>query len=280
LVTKVQFKQQKYAQTAFNSTFARKIMDPRLKAFERLLNIMDDLREKCPWDRKQTFETLRNLTIEETYELADAITDRDYDSLKGEIGDVFLHLVFYSKIGSEQGLFDVSDVLNTICDKLIHRHPHIYGDVEATTEEEVKANWEKIKLTEGKKSVLSGVPKSLPAMVKATRIQEKVRGIGFDWERAEDVWNKVEEEINELKVEVLNTSDKIEAEFGDVLFALINYARFIGVQPENALASTNTKFMKRFVRMEELIASSGKDISSLNLGEMDVYWEEAKKMER
>ncbi len=255
-------------------------MDPRLKAFERLLNIMDDLREKCPWDRKQTFETLRNLTIEETYELADAITDRDYDSLKGEIGDVFLHLVFYSKIGSEQGLFDVSDVLNTICDKLIHRHPHIYGDVEATTEEEVKANWEKIKLTEGKKSVLSGVPKSLPAMVKATRIQEKVRGIGFDWERAEDVWNKVEEEINELKVEVLNTSDKIEAEFGDVLFALINYARFIGVQPENALASTNTKFMKRFVRMEELIASSGKDISSLNLGEMDVYWEEAKKMER
>ncbi len=255
-------------------------MDPRLKAFERLLNIMDDLREKCPWDRKQTFETLRNLTIEETYELADAITDRDYDSLKGEIGDVFLHLVFYSKIGSEQGLFDVSDVLNTICDKLIHRHPHIYGDVEATTEEEVKANWEKIKLTEGKKSVLSGVPKSLPAMVKATRIQEKVRGIGFDWERAEDVWNKVEEEIQELKVEVLNTSDKIEAEFGDVLFALINYARFIGVQPENALASTNTKFMKRFVRMEELIASSGKDISSLNLGEMDVYWEEAKKMER
>jgi XTP/dITP diphosphohydrolase len=257
-----------------------KSMDPRLKAFERLLNIMDDLREKCPWDRKQTFETLRNLTIEETYELADAITDCDYDALKGEIGDVFLHLVFYSKIGSEQGLFDVSDVLNAICDKLIHRHPHIYGDVEATTEEEVKANWEKIKLTEGKKSVLSGVPKSLPAMVKATRIQEKVRGIGFDWEHAEDVWNKVEEEINELKVEVEKNSDKKEAEFGDVLFALINYARFIGVLPENALAMTNAKFMTRFERMEELIASSGNDISTLNLSEMDVYWEEAKKKER
>lgn len=264
----------------FNRTFARKKMDPRLKAFERLLNVMDDLREKCPWDRKQTFETLRNLTIEETYELADAITDRDYESLKGEIGDVFLHLVFYSKIGSEQGLFNVADVLNGICDKLIHRHPHIYGDVEANTEEEVKANWEKIKLTEGKKSVLSGVPKSLPAMVKATRIQEKVRGIGFDWENAEDVWGKVQEEMQELQTEVALNSDKTEDEFGDVLFALINYARFIGVQPENALAVTNAKFIKRFQRMESIIERKKLDIKNMTLSEMDVFWEEAKKMEK
>ena len=254
-------------------------MDKRLAAFQRLLNVMDDLREKCPWDRKQTFETLRNLTIEETYELADAITDQDWESLKGELGDLFLHLVFYSKIGAEQQLFDVTDVLNGICDKLIHRHPHIYGNVEANTEEEVKANWEKIKLTEGKKSVLSGVPKSLPAMVKATRIQEKVRGIGFDWEKAEDVWGKVLEELQELQTEVSMDSDKKENEFGDVLFALINYGRFIGIQPENALASTNAKFMKRFQSMEHMIEEEKLDIKNMTLVEMDVFWDRAKKME-
>jgi XTP/dITP diphosphohydrolase len=254
-------------------------MDKRLAAFQRLLNVMDDLREKCPWDRKQTFETLRNLTIEETYELADAITDQDWESLKGELGDLFLHLVFYSKIGAEQQLFDVTDVLNGICDKLIHRHPHIYGNVEANTEEEVKANWEKIKLTEGKKSVLSGVPKSLPAMVKATRIQEKVRGIGFDWEKAEDVWGKVLEELQELQTEVSMDSDKKEDEFGDVLFALINYGRFIGIQPENALASTNAKFMKRFQSMEHMIEEEKLDIKNMTLVEMDVFWDRAKKME-
>lgn len=252
-------------------------MDPRLKAFERLLNIMDDLREKCPWDKKQTFESLRPLTIEETYELADAIMDQDMNGIRGEIGDLFLHMVFYSKLGSETGAFDVTDVLNGICDKLIHRHPHIYGDLEANTEEEVKANWEKIKLKEGKKSVLEGVPKSLPALVKAMRIQEKVKGVGFDWDHADQVWEKVIEETNELKVEIQNKdTEKIEQEFGDVLFAWINYARFIGVNPENALSKTNQKFIHRFQWMENQLTSEGLTMSELNLTELDVYWEKAK----
>jgi XTP/dITP diphosphohydrolase len=251
-------------------------MDSRLIAFERLLTIMDELREKCPWDKKQTFETLRQLTIEETYELADAITNKDLESIKGEIGDLFLHLVFYSKLGEEQGKFNVADVLNQICEKLIHRHPHIYGDVEVQSEEEVKANWEKLKLKEGKNSVLEGVPSSLPALVKATRIQEKVKGIGFEWADREDVWKKVEEELVELKTEVDSKSDKIEEEFGDLLFSLVNFSRFIGVSPENALAMTNLKFIERFQLMEDLIQKDSLDIREMNLNEMDQYWETAK----
>lgn len=253
-------------------------MDPRLQAFERLLNIMDDLREKCPWDKKQTLESLRHLTIEETYELADAILDNDLDALKGEIGDLLLHMVFYCKIGQEKGAFDITDALNGICDKLVHRHPHIYGDVEATTEEEVKANWEKLKLKEGKKSVLEGVPSSLPALVKAARIQEKAKGIGFEWDNREDVWGKVKEELQELEEEV-NTGasqDKVEDEFGDVLFSLINYSRFISVNPENALSRTNSKFIKRFQLMEELMAADSVPIESSSLETMDKYWEIAK----
>ncbi|MDX2362620.1 MAG: nucleoside triphosphate pyrophosphohydrolase [Crocinitomicaceae bacterium] len=256
-------------------------MDARLVAFERLLNIMDDLREKCPWDKKQTLESLRHLTIEETYELADAILSGDMEELKGEIGDLFLHMVFYCKIGSEKKAFTVTDVLNAICDKLIHRHPHIYGDVTADTEEEVKANWEKLKLKEGKKSVLEGVPSSLPAMVKAQRIQEKVKGIGFEWEKREDVWAKVKEEMAELVVEVENNNiDSIEDEFGDVLFSLVNYARFIGVNPENALARTNQKFINRFTKMEELMLDEGIEIADSKLEIMDIYWEKAKHLER
>lgn len=252
-------------------------MDPRLTAFARLLQIMDELRERCPWDQKQTFETLRNLTIEETYEMADAITDKDYPSLEGELGDLFLHLVFYSKIGSEQGLFDVSSVLNKICDKLIYRHPHIYGNVEANDEETVKANWEKLKLKEGKKSVLEGVPNSLPALVKATRIQEKVKGVGFEFEKADDVWLKVQEEIAELKAEVDAQSEQIEAEFGDVLFSLVNYARFLNISPENALAQTNQKFIKRFQQMEQLLENDGLKVQDQSLTQLDLYWEKAKK---
>lgn len=251
-------------------------MDSRLQAFERLLNVMDDLRAKCPWDQKQTFETLRPLTIEETYELADAITTNDLESIKGEVGDLFLHLVFYAKLGEETGNFNVTDILNQICDKLIHRHPHIYGDVTVQNEEEVKANWEKLKLKEGKKSVLEGVPVSLPALVKATRIQEKVKGIGFEWDNREDVWEKVEEELAEFKAEVDSNSDKIEEEFGDLLFSLVNYSRFIEISPENALAKTNNKFITRFRLMEELIQQDSKDIREMNLQEMDEYWEKAK----
>lgn len=251
-------------------------MDARLAAFERLLTIMDDLREKCPWDKKQTLETLRPLTIEETYELADAITDNNLNELKGEIGDLFLHMVFYCKIGEEKGAFDVTSVLNAICDKLVHRHPHIYGDVQANTEEEVKANWEKIKLTEGKRSVLEGVPASLPAMVKATRIQEKVKGIGFEWDNKEDVWAKVKEELDEFKAESDRNTPEMEEEFGDVLFSLVNYARFVNINPENALAKTNKKFIDRFMLLEELIAQDGSNINDMNLSEMDVYWEKAK----
>lgn len=251
-------------------------MDPRLAAFERLLNIMDDLREKCPWDRKQTLESLRHLTIEETYELADAIIDNDLNELKGEIGDLMLHLVFYSKIASEKKAFDITDVLNGICDKLVHRHPHIYGDVEADDEEAVKKNWEKLKLKEGKKSVLSGVPRSLPALVKAGRIQDKVKGIGFDWDDRSQVLDKVREELDELETEVADQSNNIEAEFGDVMFSMINYARFIGINPETALERTNKKFIKRFQYMEEHIKKEGKSFDEMNLEEMDVYWDKAK----
>ena len=254
-------------------------MDPRLLAFSRLLQIMDELREQCPWDQKQTFETLRQLTIEETYEMADAITDKDYPSLEGELGDLFLHLVFYSKLGSEQGLFDVESVLNKICDKLVYRHPHIYGDVKADDEETVKANWEKLKLKEGKKSVLEGVPATLPALVKATRIQEKVKGIGFEFEKAEDVWAKVQEELSELKVEIDNNTDQVEEEFGDVLFSLVNYARFLKISPENALAKTNQKFIKRFQEMEQLLAQDGLLAQDQSLEKLDLYWERAKRSE-
>ena len=252
-------------------------MDERLKAFERLLTIMDELRAQCPWDQQQTFETLRNLTIEETYELADAITKNDLQEIKGEIGDLFLHMVFYSKLGSEVGAFDVSDVLNGICDKLVHRHPHIYGDVKVSGEEEVKANWEKLKLKEGKKSVLSGVPSSLPALVKATRIQEKAKGIGFEWDNKEDVWAKVKEELAEFEAEVKLGSNKQEEEFGDLLFSLVNYARFINLSPESALSVTNQKFITRFQWMEEAVANDGKTLSDMTLEEMDVYWERAKQ---
>ncbi|MFN5442859.1 MAG: nucleoside triphosphate pyrophosphohydrolase [Crocinitomicaceae bacterium] len=255
--------------------------DPRLIAFERLLAIMDDLREKCPWDKKQTFETLRTLTIEETYELADAISTNDLNAIQGEIGDLFLHLVFYCKLGEEVKAFTVDSVLNAICEKLIFRHPHIYGDVKVETEEEVKANWEKLKLKEGKKSVLEGVPNSLPALVKAIRIQEKVRGVCFDWDDKTQVWDKVQEELQELNdAEKSKNQDEIESEFGDVLFALINYARFIGVNPENALEKTNLKFKRRFTTMEDFIREEKKDISNMKLEELDKYWNKAKALER
>ncbi|MCT4581032.1 MAG: nucleoside triphosphate pyrophosphohydrolase [Flavobacteriales bacterium] len=257
---------------------ANNSIEDKLKAFERLLGIMEDLRAKCPWDKKQTFESLSYLTIEETYELTDAILEKNLDEIKGEIGDLMLHMVFYSKLGSEVGAFDVADVLNTVCDKLVERHPHIYGDVVAETEEEVKANWEKIKIKKNKKSVLAGVPKSLPSMVKATRIQEKARGVGFDWDQKEQVFEKVQEEFKELHTEINEGSqEKIEAEFGDVLFSLINYARFIGVDPESALEKTNKKFIQRFQYLEEGAKAEGKEISSMTLDEMNAYWEAAKK---
>lgn len=256
-------------------------LDPRLIAFQRLLNVMDDLREKCPWDQKQTLESLRHLTIEETYELVDAITSNDLEGLKGELGDLFLHLVFYAKIASEQGAFDVTDVLNAICEKLIYRHPHIYGDVVVNSEEEVKSNWEKLKLKEGKRSVLQGVPVSLPALIKAIRIQDKVKGVGFDWSEIADVKAKVDEEFEELKEAIeSNQQDAVEDEFGDVLFSLVNYARFLNVNPEDALERTNRKFLTRFTLMEELILADGKDLSSMNLEQMDVYWEASKKQLR
>lgn len=251
-------------------------MDPRLKAFQRLLDIMDELREKCPWDRKQTLQSLRHLTIEETYELADAILDDNMDELKGEIGDLMLHLVFYSKIASEKKSFNITDVLNGICDKLVHRHPHIYGDVKADDEEAVKKNWEQLKLKEGKKSVLEGVPRSLPALVKAGRIQEKVRGIGFDWDTSEQVISKVREELEELDHEVQHKTDRVESEFGDVLFSMINYARFVGINPESALERTNKKFIRRFQSMEKMIDQEELKFENMNLEQMDQYWEKAK----
>ncbi|WP_408024197.1 nucleoside triphosphate pyrophosphohydrolase [Tenacibaculum sediminilitoris] len=250
----------------------------QLAAFNRLLNIMDDLREKCPWDKKQTLESLRHLTIEETYELADAILDDDLEEIKKELGDVLLHIVFYAKIGSEKQAFDIADVANAISDKLIDRHPHIYGDVVVENEEDVKKNWEKIKLKEGKKSVLEGVPKSLPAVVKANRIQDKVAGVGFDWEEPHQVWEKVQEELSELNEEIKNNNQKqIEKEFGDVLFSMINYARFIGVNPENALEKTNKKFINRFQYLEKVAKKEGKQLSEMTLAEMDVHWENSKK---
>lgn len=251
-------------------------LEQKKDAFARLLGIMDELRAECPWDKKQTLESLRHLTIEETYELGDAILTNDLNELKGELGDLMLHMVFYAKIASEQGAFDVADVLNGVCDKLVHRHPHIYGDVEATTEEQVKANWEKLKLKEGKKSVLEGVPKGLPAMVKASRIQEKVRGVGFDWDNRDQVFAKVREELDELQVEVDRNSDKVEEEFGDVLFSLINYARFVGINPENALERTNKKFINRFQLMEQYLKLENKSFDEMNLAQMDEYWEKAK----
>ncbi|SMC51253.1 nucleoside triphosphate pyrophosphohydrolase [Moheibacter sediminis] len=250
--------------------------DEQLKAFNRLLDIMDDLREKCPWDKKQTLESLRYLTIEEMYELSDAILEDDKQEIKKELGDLFLHLIFYSKIASETDDFDVADVLNGISEKLIYRHPHIYGDVIVADEEEVKRNWEKLKLKEGKKSVLEGVPKSLPAMVKAHRIQDKVKGVGFEFENSEDTWAKVVEEIEEFKAET--DVEKRELEFGDVLFSLINYARFTGINPEDALERTNKKFILRFQQVEMLAQAQGKNIAELTLAEQDKLWEEAKKI--
>jgi XTP/dITP diphosphohydrolase len=251
----------------------------QLQSFARLLDIMDELRAKCPWDQKQTMQTLRHLTIEETYELGDAILDNDLQEIKKELGDVLLHIVFYSKIGSETQSFDIADVCNEICEKLIHRHPHIYGDVVVENEEEVKQNWEKLKLKEGKKSVLEGVPKSLPALVKASRIQDKVKGVGFDWEEPEQVWEKVQEELQEFRDEIeVGDQEKMEAEFGDVLFSMINYARFLNINPEDALERTNKKFIKRFQYLESKTDELGKSLSDMSLAEMDVFWNEAKNM--
>jgi len=251
----------------------------QLKAFDRLLTVMDELRAQCPWDKKQTMQSLRHLTIEETYELGDAILDNDLKEIKGELGDLLLHIVFYAKIGSETKDFDIADVANTICEKLIHRHPHIYSDVKVKDEAEVKQNWEKLKLKEGKKSVLEGVPKSLPALVKASRIQEKVAGVGFDWEASHQVWEKVEEELKEFKAEVTNNNQEaMESEFGDVLFSMINYARFLKINPENALEKTNKKFTKRFQYLESKSKELNKSLSDMTLAEMDVFWEEAKSL--
>jgi XTP/dITP diphosphohydrolase len=251
----------------------------QLEAFGRLLDVMDDLRAQCPWDKKQTMESLRHLTIEETYELGDAILNNDLNEVKKELGDVLLHIVFYAKIGSETQDFDIADVCNELCEKLIYRHPHIYGDVQVADEEEVKRNWEKLKLKEGKKSVLEGVPKGLPALVKASRIQDKVKGVGFDWEEPAQVWEKVQEELHELQAEVLSQNqDAIESELGDVLFSLINYARFLKVNPEDALERTNKKFISRFQYLEQKAEQLGKSLSDMTLAEMDVFWNEAKKL--
>ncbi len=251
----------------------------QLKAFERLLIIMDELREQCPWDKKQTLQTLRHLTIEEVYELGDAILENDLEEVKKELGDVLLHIVFYAKIGSEKKVFDIADVCNSICDKLIARHPHIYGDVKVENEDDVKRNWEQLKLKEGKTSVLEGVPKSLPAMVKANRIQDKVAGVGFDWEEPHQVFEKVEEELGELQAEINSgNQDRMESEFGDVLFSMINYARFLKIDPESALERTNKKFIKRFQYLEQKSKEIDKPLSAMSLEQMDVFWEEAKKV--
>ncbi|HKC67347.1 MAG TPA: nucleoside triphosphate pyrophosphohydrolase [Bacteroidia bacterium] len=253
---------------------------PQEIAFTRLLKIMDELREQCPWDKKQTLESLRHLTIEETYELSDAIIENDMPELKKELGDILLHIVFYAKIASEKNEFTITDVINSLCDKMITRHPHIYGDVKVENAEEVKQNWEKIKLSkEGNKSVLGGVPKGLPAMIKAERIQEKVRGVGFDWENTEQVWQKVQEEMNELNAEIVSkkSAEKTEEEFGDLLFALINYSRFLNISPETALEKANKKFIRRFEFIEQKIKEQGKNITESTLTEMDSFWNEAKK---
>jgi XTP/dITP diphosphohydrolase len=259
-------------------------MDPRASAFLRLLTIMDELRAQCPWDMKQTMETLRPLTIEETYELGDAILENDLQEVKKELGDLILHMVFYAKIGSEQGAFDITDVLNGICDKLIHRHPHIYGDVKVKDEQEVKANWEKIKLAEKakngstEKSVLEGVPRGLPSMVKAIRVQDKARGVGFDWDNKEQVWEKVHEELDELKREVDAGTDKQADELGDVLFSMVNYARFLGIDPDEALERTNRKFIRRFQFLEQESRKDGRKLGEMTLAEMDAYWERSKSL--
>lgn len=253
-----------------------------LESFEKLLRIMDDLREKCPWDKKQSFDSLRHLTIEETYELAEAIIEKDLDEIKKEVGDILLHIVFYAKLGSEEKAFDMKTIIDSLNEKLIRRHPHIYGDVNVENAEQVKENWEQIKLQEGRKSVLSGVPSTLPALVKAYRIQDKARGVGFDWDNVSQVWEKVEEEIEELKHELNSENrdiEKIEQEFGDILFALINYSRFIDVNPESALERTNKKFIKRFKYIEEKISEDGKDMRDMNLEQLDVYWNKAKELE-
>lgn len=258
--------------------------DTPAKAFERLLMVLHTLRVECPWDRKQTMETLRHLTIEETYELADAILDKDLPEIKKELGDIMMHLVFYARIAEENNDFSVVDVLNGVCDKLINRHPHIYGDITVNDENDVKRNWEQIKLKEGNKSVLGGVPKSLPALVKAYRIQDKARGVGFDWEDKKQVWEKVEEELAEFKAELDITKgevtdlEKAEGEFGDLLFSLINYARFLGINPENALEKTNKKFMLRFTHLENRAKENGRSLKDMTLEEMDVYWNEAKQL--
>lgn len=254
--------------------------EEKLQAFGRLLKIMDELREQCPWDRKQTMESLRHLSLEEVYELSDAILKKNMDEIAGELGDVLLHIVFYCRIGSETGSFDAASVINRLCDKLVFRHPHIYGDVKVQDEKEVKENWEKLKLKEGKHSVLAGVPVSLPAMIKASRIQEKARGVGFDWDNEAQVWDKVQEELQEFK-EVSNGAEKAKAEeeFGDLLFSLINYARFKNINPEDALERTNLKFIKRFQYLEEAVKAQGKKLQDMNLDEMDQYWNEAKKLD-
>jgi XTP/dITP diphosphohydrolase len=266
-------------------------MDERLIAFERLLNIMDDLRAKCPWDQKQTMESLRHLTIEETYELSDAILKNDKNEIKKEIGDILLHLVFYAKIGSETNDFNITDVINSLCEKMIFRHPHIYSDVKVDNVEQVTQNWEKLKQKEGDKGALSGVPNSMPSLLKALRIQDKARAIGFDWDRPEQVWEKVQEEMNEFQQEVASRAsatgeaetkkyqEKLEGEFGDVLFSLINYARYLKINPEDALEKTNQKFMFRFNYMEQKIKAQGKTLAGSSLDEMDVFWNEAKKLE-
>ena len=254
-------------------------VEAKLEAFKRLLNIMDDLRNQCPWDKKQTIHTLRNLTIEETYELAESITANDWQGIKEELGDVLLHMIFYSKIGEEQAQFSIADVLNAQCEKLIHRHPHIYGDVKVKDEEEVKKNWEQLKLKEGKKSVLQGVPQGLPAMIKAFRIQEKAAQVKFEWENTQQVWNKVEEEMMELK-EVFSTPDydklRLEDEFGDLMFSMINLSRFIHIDPENALERTNKKFIHRFQYIEAKAKEQNKSLKEMTLEEMDALWNEAK----
>ncbi len=258
-------------------------MKEKLKAFERLLIIMDELRELCPWDKKQTFETLRKLTIEETYELADAITSKDLAGIKEELGDLMLHMAFYGKLGEEEKSFDIADAINGVCDKLIHRHPHIYGDVKVSGAEEVLQNWEALKLKEKKKkTVLGGVPKSLPSMVKAIRLQEKARGVGFDWDEKSQVWDKVNEELNEVKAElpIENNQDNIEAEFGDLLFSIINAARLYDIDPENALARTNQKFISRFNYLEQETIAKGKSLHDMSLNEMENVWNEAKKNEK
>ena len=253
-------------------------MDETNQAFSRLVKIMDELREKCPWDKKQTIETLRHLTIEETYELADAISESDWKGIKEELGDLMLHIVFYAKIGTEKNEFTLQEVLNGVCEKLISRHPHIYGDVVVNSEEDVKQNWEKLKLKEGKKSVLGGVPKSLPSMVKAIRLQEKSKQVGFEWDNTQQVWQKVEEEMNELREAVdEGKQDSIEDELGDVFFSLVNLARFLRVDAENALERTNKKFISRFTRMEEAAATQNRFLHDMSLEEMDALWNEIKK---